>query len=202
MSWESEILLTQKERTMKKISVLLVAPFLLMGMIGTCGAQSKTFTREAATMTVTVEAINQTERTVTVKGPSGNYVDLVASNDVKRFSEIKVGDKINVRYYDTVVMRLKPAGEKSVDSATEATTPGTGAKPAGTIAKQRTITATITELDPKVPSVTFKGPNNWQYSSRIQDKKVLKTIKVGDRVDITWTEAVLLSIETPAPAKK
>jgi hypothetical protein len=187
---------------MKKIYVLFAAAFLLMGLIGTCGAQSKEFTREAATMTATVEAINQTDRTLTVKGPDGNYMDLSASKDVKRFSEIKVGDKINVRYYDTVVVRLKAAGEKSVDTATEAATPGKGAKPSGTIAKQRIITATITQLDPKVPSITFKGPNNWQYSSKIYDKKVLKTVKVGDRVDITWTEAVLLSVETPAAAKK
>jgi hypothetical protein len=191
-----------EEKSMKKFSALLGAFFLLLGLMGPCGAQSKTFTRDSATIAATVEAINQTERTLTVKGPNGNYVDLVASSDVKRFSEIKVGDKINIRYYDTVVMRLKPSGEKSVDTASEATTPGIGAKPAGTVAKQRTITATITQLDPKVPSITFTGPNNWQYSSRIYDKKVLKTIKVGDRVDITWTEAVLLSLETPAPATK
>jgi hypothetical protein len=182
---------------MKKTWVLLAAALLLVGMIGTCMAQSKEFVRDAATMTATVESINLSDRTMTVKGPNGNYVDLVASSDVKRFSEIKVGDKINVRYYDTMVMRLKPAGEKAVDTATEAATPGKGAKPAGTVAKQRTITATITQLDPKVPSITFTGPNNWQYSSKIYDKKVLKTIKVGDRVDITWTEAVILSLETP-----
>jgi hypothetical protein len=41
--------------------------------------------------------------TLTVKGPCGNYVDLVASSKLKRFSEIKVGSKINVRYYDTIV---------------------------------------------------------------------------------------------------
>jgi hypothetical protein len=39
--------------------------------------------------------------TLTVKGPIGNYVDLVASSKLNGFSEIKVGDKINVRYYDT-----------------------------------------------------------------------------------------------------
>jgi hypothetical protein len=182
---------------MKKTWVLFAAVLLLVGMIGTCGAQSKEFVRDAATMTATIEAINLSDRTMTVKGPNGNYVDLVASSDVKRFSEFKVGDKINVRYYDTMVMRLKPAGEKAVNTATEAATPGTGAKPAGTVAKQRTITATITQLDPKVPSITFTGPNNWQYSSKIYDKKVLKTIKVGDRVDITWTEAVILSLEPP-----
>jgi len=72
---------------------------------------------------------------------------------------------------------------------------GTGPKPGGTAATQRTITATITAIDPSAPSITFKGPNDWTYSSRVQDRDVLKKVKVGDRVDITWTEALLISVE-------
>jgi hypothetical protein len=40
--------------------------------------------------------------------------------------------------------------------------------------------------------ITFTGPNNWRYSSRVEDKKALATVKVGDRVDITWTDALLV----------
>jgi hypothetical protein len=186
---------------MKHLGVFLIAVVLVLSVTSTLAAesqgfQSKSFTRETETLTATVEAIEAATRTLTLKGSKGNYVTIVAPEDMKRFSEIKVGDTITAKYYDTVVVRLKPAGEKSVDTATEAATPGTGAQPAGTLAKQRVITATIDAIDPKVPSITFKGPNNWSYSSRIQDKNVLKTVKVGDRVDITWTEAVLLSIDS------
>ena len=91
-------------------------------------------------------------------------------------------------------LRKKPAGEPAVDSTTASETAGASAKPTGTAAHQRTITATIAEIDMKVPSVTFKGPNNWSYSSRVADKDALKQVKVGDRVDITWTEAITLSV--------
>ena len=50
----------------------------------------------------------------------------------------------------------------------------------------------------KAPSITLVGPNNWKYSSRVQDVEMLKTVKVGDKLDITWTEALLVSF---APAK-
>ena len=60
---------------------------------------------------------------------------------------------------------------------------------------QRTITATITAIDQNVPSITFSGPNNWTYSSRVEDKKALAKVKVGDKVDITWTAAVLVSFK-------
>jgi Cu/Ag efflux protein CusF len=77
----------------------------------------------------------------------------------------------------------------------EAATKGTGATPAATAAVQRTITATIVAIDNSVPSVTFKGEKvDWQYSSRVSDKAALAKVKVGDRVDITWTEALTVAV--------
>jgi hypothetical protein len=32
-------------------------------------------------------------------------------------------------------------------------------------------------------------------------KEALKKVKVGDRLDITWTEAMLISVEAPAVRK-
>jgi hypothetical protein len=93
------------------------------------------------------------------------------------------------------VIRLKEPGEKDVDTAAGTTTPSGQALPGGTKGMQRTITATITAIDPAIPSVTFTGPNGWKYSSKVEDKAALAKVKVGDKVDITWTEAVLMSVE-------
>jgi hypothetical protein len=93
------------------------------------------------------------------------------------------------------VIRLKQPGEKDVNTSTGGATPSGQARPGGTAAKQRTITATITAIDMNVPSITFTGPNGWKYSSKVEDKSALAKVKVGDKVDLTWTEAVLVSIE-------
>ena len=53
----------------------------------------------------------------------------------------------------------------------------------------------IAAIDMNTPSITFTGPNNWKYTSTVQDKANLAKVKVGDKVDITWTEAVLVSLE-------
>ena len=47
----------------------------------------------------------------------------------------------------------------------------------------------------KTPSVTFSGPRGWSYSTRVKDKDLLAKVKVGDKVDITWTEALVLSLD-------
>ncbi len=55
----------------------------------------------------------------------------------------------------------------------------------------------VEAIDPKVPSITFQGPQGWKYSRRILDKNVLKQVKVGDQVDFTWTEAVMIEVAAP-----
>jgi hypothetical protein len=178
---------------LRRMQAGLLATGMLLSVAPALHAQSKTLTGETSTITATVEAIDASTRTVTLKGPKGNYVDVVAPDTVTRFNEIKVGDKLTAKYYENVVVRLKHPGEKTVDSDATAVTKGTGGMPGATAATQRTITATITAIDPAVPSITFSGPNGWSYSSRVEDKKALATVKVGDRVDITWTAAVLAS---------
>ena len=87
------------------------------------------------------------------------------------------------------VPSVTPTGSASANVATSP------AGTAGTVSRQRTITATITQLDPNVPSITFTGPNGWKYSTRVEDKVALSKVKVGDKVDITWTEASIVSLE-------
>jgi hypothetical protein len=181
----------------------LFATFAVLGVVllftAPAFAQTKTITGETVTKTATVEAINYGTRELTVKGPEGKYVTFIASPEVKRFDTLKVGDTITAKYYENLVIRVKLPGEKAVDTTTAGATPAAGVRPGGTLAEQRTITATITMIDPKVPSITFTGPNNWTYSSRVEDKQALAKVKVGDKVDITWTQAVLVDV---APAVK
>jgi hypothetical protein len=186
---------------MRKSIVVAAVAFWMSLSVPATAQVSKTLTGETEVVTATVEAIEGSTRKVTLKEPDGTYSVVTAPPEMKRFNELKVGDKITVRYYENVVIRLKAPGEKDVDTDTGSATRGTGARPGGTVAEQRTITATITQLDSKVPSITFTGPNGWSYSSRVEDRKALAKVKVGDKVDITWTAAALVSIDD-MPAKK
>ena len=157
-------------------------------------AQTKTVTGEAKTVTASVEAIDSSNREVTVKKPDGTYDVFYVPPGMKRFDTLKIGDKVTARYYENMVLTLKKPGEAPKDSGNAAVTRSKEGA-AGTMAHQRTITATITAIDMKVPSITFTGPNNWKYSTRVEDKEALSKVKVGDKVDITWTEAMILSLD-------
>ena len=57
-------------------------------------------------------------------------------------------------------------------------------------------TVTITGWDPANKVVSFTGPNGTAYSRTLldtTDPKILAGLKVGDRVDVTRTEAVTVT---------
>jgi len=180
---------------MSRLIVGIMAAVVVASMAHTAMAQTRTISSEMRTETGVIEAIEASTRTVVLKKPDGTYVSTVAGPDIKRFSELKVGDKVSARFYENVVLRLKKPGEPEGVSASRTTTPSDQVLPGGTRARQVSITATITAIDMKVPSVTFTGPNGWKYSSKVEDKEALGKVKVGDKVEITWTEAVLVSVE-------
>jgi hypothetical protein len=180
---------------MKRLVVGLVAAAGLVAMAHTAMAQSKTVRSEMRTETGTIEAIEASSRTLTLKKADGTFVTTVAGPDIKRLEELKLGDTVNVRYYENVIVRVKRPGESDVVSSAKGTTGSEQVLPGGTKAKQVTITATITAIDPTAPSITFTGPHGWKYSSKVQDTEALAKVKVGDKVDIVWTEAMLVSVE-------
>ena len=179
---------------MKRL-VVGIAAVVLVSMAGKALAQSKTVRSEMRTETAVVESIDAANRTVTLKKPDGTFTTVTAGPDIKRFAEVKVGDKVTAKYYENVVIRVKAPGESDVVSSAKATTGSEQVLPGGTKAKQVTITATIAAIDMNAPTITFTGPNGWKYTSKVQDKEALAKVKVGDKVDIVWTEAVLVSVE-------
>jgi hypothetical protein len=183
---------------MKALSTMAVVGSILLLAAGTAVAQVKTIPGEMVTSTATIEAIEKGTRTLTIKNDKGIYETMKVGADITRFDALKVGDRITVRYYDNVVVRLKKPGEAAINLDTAGLTKTPGAKPGGTLSTQTTLTVTVTAIDPTLPSITVKGPNGYVYSRRVEDKKALAQVKVGDQLDITWTEALAISVE---PAK-
>jgi hypothetical protein len=179
-----------------KLTTIATAVFALT-LTSAFAEQTKSVMGDMVTVTAKVEAIELQSRTLSLKKADGTFTTLVVPEAYERFSGIKVGDTVTARYYDNIVFRKLNPGEKPVDSASAGLAATPGSRPGGTASAQRTITATISAIDLKVPSITFTGPNNWAYSSKVQDLPLLKTVKVGDQVNITWTEAVSISVTAP-----
>ena len=177
------------------VSIIALTALCVMPAAAAAG-QSRTIPGQMKTVTGTVDAVDHSLRTITLKtGNETRQIDVPA--EVKGFSNVKVGDRLTLRYYDNVVLVLKKPGEPDVDRQGGGVTPGTQGT-SGTIARQRTVTATIASIDEKASSITFTGPEKLSYTAQVKDRAALSKVKVGDKVDITFTTAVVASLE-PAP---
>ena len=178
-------------------TLTLGALVMTLSIPGLAAGQSKTLPGEMVTVKAKVEAIEAESRTINLRMDDGRIETIVAPDEMKTFSQIKVGDVVTAKYYDTITVRKKEPGEADINTWAKGMTPSASGKPAATAAKQRTITATVTAIDMSVPSITLKGPKYWTYSAKVADKDALAKLKVGDKLDITWTEALLVSVVPP-----
>lgn len=146
----------------------------------------------------TVEAIDKEKQTVTLKGPKRTIVLQV--RDPKKLDAIAVGDPVVGKYYESLAIAVKKAGEgapgASAQQATASSKPGE--TPAGAVAQQITVTATITAIDKNAKTVTIKGPEGNVETVKARDPKNLDRVKVGDLVDITYTRAFAVSLDKRA----
>ena len=155
----------------------------------------------AVKVTATVMEIDHKKREVTLKAADGREETFVVDEAAKNLDQVKKGDVLVVTYAEALAYEVKKPGTAAAGTAVGAATAKPGEKPAGVITRETTVTVTITAIDEKAPTVTFKGPKGNTRTIKVKDVAKLKGVKVGDQVDITYTQALALSIEK-APAKK
>jgi len=152
-------------------------------------------------VTATVTKIDQATREVTLKPDDGDEFSFIASDEVKNLGQVKVGDRVTVTYAEALAYEVKKGGEVASPATVVAgKSAEPGAKPAGAIARQTTATVAIVAIDPKVPSVTFKGPAGNTKTIKVMHPEKLQGVQVGDTVELTYTEALAIKLEA-APAK-
>ena len=183
---------------MKKsiVACIGLAVALSLGTGAFAADEKKVERSQEVAVTATVEAIDQATRVVTLKTPEGKLVTFTADEAVKNLAQVNKGDKVTVKYLESLVMQVLKPEEASVNQAAAgAASAKPGEKPAGVGARQVTVTVTIEAIDTAAGKVTFKGPAGDSNTVRAADPKNLEKIKVGDRVAITYTEALAIAVE-------
>jgi len=150
--------------------------------------------------TVVVSAIDRTARTVTMMNAEGESRTVGVPPDMKSFDTLKVGDHVDVDYYESIGLALMPSGSKA--SMSETTTGGRAAEP-GVAAVGRQITATVevVGVDEVMNRVTFKGPKGNVRTVTVYDpamQKKLTALQPGQMVQISYREAIAASIKPTA----
>jgi hypothetical protein len=152
----------------------------------------------------TVVAVQKAERIVSLRGPDGRTLTVEVGPQVRNFDQIQVGDRVIASYYEAVGFALKKPGEGDggSDAGLIAGRAKPGDRPAAAVGHYAQTTVTIESVDRKTYTVTFRGEDGLTRAVPVvtpEGRAFASKLKPGDQVEISYEEAVAISVE---PGKK
>ena len=177
----------------------IIAVIIALALFAGCAATQKPSGRmeDVVEARATVTAIDPQKRLLTLKDSGGGETVVEAGPVVKNFDQIKVGDEVLISYTEALAWQVKSAGQGAPGVSTQEgiTRAQPGEKPAGSVGSSVTVTATITAIDMANDTVTITGPGGQSRTIKARNPANLRKVKVGDLVDITYSEALAVSVQ-------
>jgi len=158
---------------------------------------------EVEQVTATVTAIDVEKRVVTLKGPKGQVETMKVGPEVVNLPQVKVGDKVQVRFYRGFALQFLPPGTQAPAAAAggTVTTAAPGEKPSGEAKVSVVATVTIKAIDMKTRIVELQGEGGNIYRVKAGKDVQIDKVKPGDKLLATYSEGLAVEV-VPAPAKK
>ncbi len=178
--------------------------------VTTAAVQAPNTTGNAALLTATarVVSIDHTDRTVRLRGPRGRTFTVAVSPEVKNFDQVRAGDNVTLQYYESIAFTLsKPGASPPADSATAGvSTAEPGALPGGLVARRITVTGLVTGIDMDAHTLSLVDPKGGGvqtiHVTDPQRQQDMQTVKVGDTITATITQALAVSVERVNPVRR
>jgi hypothetical protein len=148
--------------------------------------------REVSTI-ATVESVDADDRTITLKGAQGERT-LKVDDQVRNLEEVKEGDIVTVTYQEAATVRVVKKAERSEDDIViDQADPGE--KPRGKVSREISRTSEILAIDKSKGTVTLRGEDDSLTTLWVRHPERLEGLKIGDRLKITYREAVAVSVQ-------
>lgn len=165
---------------------------------------SVTAASTSATLQGRITALNKTTREVTVTGADGSSVDIVAGPDIRNFNQLKVGDQVALDYRAAVALELEPAGSAPLGAtATQSRTlPKRGSTPGGARSNTISLVTEVAAVNPERGTIALRGESGNTRLIAVERPDLrakLPSVKRGDLLRISYTQAVALGIRRDGP---
>jgi hypothetical protein len=166
-----------------------------------CVAKEPFLKQEVQEVSATVEAVDSENRLISLRGPNGPAT-ILAGPDIVNFPQIHVGDQVKVKYTVAVAAAItKSKATPTTKLDTQAYQAPAGSKPSASVGATISTTVQIESVDTSFETVTFKRADGFVRTiapASPEGKKFIKTLKKGDMVDVSYSEALAISVEPAA----
>lgn len=147
------------------------------------------------TASATVTAINLETRQVSLKNAEGETFDIVAGEQVANLPNVKVGDKVTLKYLQILDVELLKgtAGIRKRIVEVDGERAGADEKPGGGVGMKVTIYADVIGLDKQQQTVTVRGVDE-TLTIKINNPEQFNLIAEGDQLKAVQTKAIGIGI--------
>ncbi len=185
------------------LSVFLVAAILVSASFAVAQPQAAErpglVLGEAIAVTATVQALNKADRTVVLAAHDGSVHEVEVDQAVENFDQIEIGDEVKVEFYQALALALGEPGTPMTEGAQsmiEVAQPGD--KPKLTGVEVVDVIATVSAIDKEARTATLTGPlGNSVTITADESMKEFDNVKVGDKVQARYIEAIAISVTKP-----
>ena len=153
---------------------------------------------DAVSVSAEVVGINSKHRILTLLGEGGTVVDVEAGDEVRNFKQIKVGDTITARYYESVALYISMPGEEAdAQEGSVVVAAAKGEKPGMFAADAIDVSATVEKIHKLTHKVTLKMADGSTMTTKVDKsmRKALEELEVGDAIHVRLTQAVAIGVE-------
>jgi len=151
---------------------------------------------------VTVTKVDKKARTVTFRGPKGGVATLTVPKEAQNLDQVKPGQQYKLKYVESVAVDIRKGGKPAAAASEQIKLAPKGAKPGGAVVRTVHLAGVIDAVDFTNRYVAVRGPKGNTVSLKVADNVPLDQLSAGDRISVTYTEALAIEMVAQAPAKK
>jgi hypothetical protein len=187
--------LAEMETSMRLIRTVAAAVTSAMLAWPAAAQQPVTVEGTTATETATIQQLDAARRFVVLRGADGSTLGVFAPPEFTRFNELRIGDTVTLTYYESIVYQVRSRHAPKPAVSEEIAAHESGATlPGATLSHQTTESVTVEAVNREVPSITVVTADRRVLSKKVENRSLLDGVKRGDRIDITYTDALLATV--------
>jgi hypothetical protein len=150
-----------------------------------------------AKVTGTIEKVDTTKRTLTMKLDNGRRTTLKVDKTVKDLDEFKPGDKVQLSYTEEIIAMAEPSdqGTSGLEKYHVVDVEPEGDKPALVQVNTTQISGKIVSIDPKKRRLTFEDPQGKKQTLKLSRKiNGLDQFKPGEMINMAITQQMVVEV--------
>lgn len=185
---------------MSRLTTPLAALALAAFVPSLAAAQQPAVIARSSEAIAIIESVDQQARAALVRLPNGDLTTVRPGPEMRNFAQLRPGSEVVVTYTEALAVAMSRPGTAPVGAGAAGARAPEGAQPGLGGARAARVRVRIDAIDLGFNRVTFTTPSGEQRRVNVQRpemRRFLRTLRVGDEVDVTIVEVATIAVRPP-----